>query len=175
MATTQCPKCSAGVMPGQLSCNRCGFDFIKGSKPQEWISEDAERRRTVTLVIAAVAALIIAGIGGFIFAYEPPPPPEEPCVRALETLNAKVKAAIASGTRVPACADTPPGSVSCWAPVGLTLTQMPNGPGERYRLTPTSAGFDLECRVDRDKDGKDALYRETQDVAAVRITGTEVK
>jgi hypothetical protein len=52
---------------------------------------------------------------------------------------------------------------------------MPTGAGERYRLTPTGSGFDVECRVDQDNDGKDALYRETQDVAATRITGIEVK
>jgi hypothetical protein len=174
MPINQCPKCSAGVMPGQLSCNRCGYDFIKGTNPEEWIREDDSKRRATTLAVAGALLLVVAAVGGYFLIREPPPPPREACVDALASLSNVVKTAVAAGKSVPDCADTPPGSVSCWAPMGLTLTKMPTAPGERYRLTPTGTGFDLECRVDRDKDGKDALYRETQDVAAVRITGIEV-
>ena len=170
MANSACPQCNAGVVPGQMACGRCGYDFIKGANPGEWVSEDASRRRVQMIGLGTGVAVLVGGLVGFLVVREPPPPPVEPCLVAVESLRATVAAAADSGVTIPSCPDTPPGSVSCWAPVGLTLTKMPHAPGERYRLTATASGFDIECRVDQDKDGEDALYRATKDVAVVRIT-----
>ncbi|GEM_PF-2612159 len=174
MSVQQCPQCNAGVVPGQVACTRCGFDFIKGSNPQDWESEGAKQRRTQTNAVAIGAAVLIAGVVGYLVVREPPPPPDEPCMDALAQLREAVAAGAESAT-VPSCPDTPPGSVSCWAPLGLTLSKMPTAPGERYRLSATASGFDIECRVDADKDGTDALYRTTHDVGPVRITDATVR
>ncbi len=174
MALNQCPQCNAGVVPGQVACTRCGYDFIKGANPSEWESEDDHRKRTTATAVGVGAAVIVAAIVGYLVVREPPPPPIEPCIPALGDLRGAVQAGSADAA-IPSCPDTPPGSVSCWAPMGLTLSKMPSAPGERYRLTPTAGGFDIECRVDADKDGKEALYRTTQDVGPVRITGVEIR
>ena len=170
MAVSQCPQCNAGVLPGQMSCGRCGYDFIKGGNPSDWVSEDDSRRRTKNMIAAGVAAAVALGVGVFLGVREPPPVAAEPCLAAVRSLLATVEAAAAAGTPIPSCPETPPGSVSCWAPLGLTLSKMPRAAGESYRVKPTQSGFDLECLHDHDKDGQAALYRATQDVGVVRIT-----
>jgi hypothetical protein len=174
MSVRYCPECDTGVVPGQVACTRCGYDFIKGSNPQDWRSSDQTSRRANLVAITAGVGLLAGAISVFVLTREPPPPLAEPCVDALDSLRVSVQSGSESAA-VPTCPDTPPGSVSCWAPLGLTLSKMPAASGERYRLRPSPTGFDIECRSDLDKDGEEALYRTTESVEPVRITGAEVR
>lgn len=178
MSVSRCPSCSTQVMPGDMACRRCGFDFILGRKPEDWNPIDATRRRRTQLVSLAAAALIIGGIVVLVLlapAGEAPDPADsDPCLVALKAMQPAVVAAVGRGNPIPTCGATPPGPDACWASVDVSPSQHA-GSGVEFTLRGGSSGFDLQCLVDADGDGTKAVYKANAVIDGVKISSSDTR
>ncbi len=177
MAVTRCPSCASQVLPGEVSCRRCGFDFILGRKPEDWNPMDlARRRRTMVLSIAA-GALLVAGVvivvllgpGG-----EDDQNVTDPCLDSLARMQPIVAAAADRGNPVPRCEATPPGPAECWTAMGVFIDQFA-AQGLSYTLRPSASAFEIQCLIDADGDGVPAVYKANAVIDGVKISGSAVR
>ena len=171
----ECPECEARVLPGDVACSRCGFDFIAGRKLR---SGGARRWRWVALgsVVVSLSLSLVLWFGD-----EPDPTAGEdrskvvPCETLLNELAPMLVAATEQGLQIPSCPRGDVSSLRCLGPLGIREGRLPSVEGLALALQPTDSGFGISCWSDLDEDGEFALYRATHRVKAVRISGPEVR
>lgn len=176
MTLSRCPNCDARILPGDVQCRRCRYDFIAGRR----LTTDGEARRGrrllvgmaagAVLLLAGVLVLVLAGRGGDV-----EEPATDHCLAALRAIQPAVVAAHARGNPIPACGNTPPGPLSCWDPAGVTASLMPGVEGVSLSLLPTRTGFDIRCRADLDGDGNPAMYQANERIDGVRTSADGVR
>lgn len=174
MTVTRCPNCDAQVLPGDVQCRRCKYDFILGKQLSSDPEAD-ERRRIVLLRIAVLGGLLLAAVGVLFLTTlggedDSPVVDDHPCLAALQRLQPVIASAHSRGNPIPRCGATPPGPIDCWDPVDVGTSQMPTTPTLALLLNPTRSGFELQCRSDLDGDGDLALYEANLDIDGVRIS-----
>jgi hypothetical protein len=177
MAVNRCPSCASQVIPGEVTCRRCGFDFILGRKPEDWNPIDEARRRKTMLVSGLAGALLVAGI---ILVLVVGGGPDEdvrvadPCLDALVQMQPIVAAAVDRGNPVPKCEATPPGDPDCWTAVGVTIPTFA-AEGLSFTLRAGGTVFELKCLIDADGDGVAAVYKANAVIDGVKISGSDIK
>lgn len=178
MAVNRCPSCSSQVLPGEVNCRRCGFDFILGKKPEDWNPIDQARRQR-TLVLSALAGVLL--ITGIVVVLVVAPggddadtAPADPCLVALSAMQPVINAAVERGNPVPRCEETPPGAADCWTAVDLKVEQYASA-GVSFTLRPGGSGFELQCLVDADGDGQKAVYKANAVIDGVKISDSAIK
>jgi hypothetical protein len=82
---------------------------------------------------------------------------------------------VATGSAVPDCSTGSPEVPDCWGPLAGPWTEGLQGLGLHISLSPTDAGFDLNCRADLDEDGEAAMFRTTADVPPLALSGEGVR
>lgn len=178
MTITRCPNCEAQVLPGDVSCRRCKYDFIMGRQLDSDPDADLRRRRLAIIGASLGGALILAGlIMSFLLKPEEDetgPKDDHPCMVSLQAIQPTIHGWLGRGNTIPECAPTPPGPTACWQEVGISAASV-SGEGLEFTLEQTRDGFDLRCRADLDGDGDRALYSANEAVAGVRISPTGVR
>lgn len=176
MAVNRCPSCASQVLPGEVACRRCGFDFILGRKPEDWNPIDqARRRRTMIasvaggfLLLSGIALLILFGPGSDDGAEQ-----TDPCLDALALMQPVVAAAVERGNPVPRCGATPPGDPECWTAVDLPIERYTTE-ALSFTLRPGGSVFEIQCLIDADGDGVSAIYKANAVIDGVKISGSEI-
>lgn len=176
MAVNRCPSCSSQVLPGEVNCRRCGYDFILGKKPEDWNPIDQARRQRTFILSAAAAVLVIVGASVVLFLApggDEDQGVSDPCLVALAAMQPVVVSALDRGNPVPTCEPTPPGPADCWTRVGVKIAQHAQD-GLAFSLRPGSSGFEMQCLVDADGNGEHAIYKANAVIDGVKISGSEV-
>lgn len=179
MTANRCPNCDAQVLPGDVQCRRCKYDFILGKQLSSDPEAD-ERRRIMLLRGGVLGGLLLAAVGVLLLTMiadreEEPITDDHPCLAALQRVQPVIAAAHSRGNPVPDCHATPPGPVACWDPVDVTSIHMPTIPSMSLLLSRTRSGFELQCRADLDGDGAHALYEANLQIDGVRISPQGVR
>jgi hypothetical protein len=168
-----CPSCGAEVPPGTYVCVSCGFDFVRGKKPEESLAVAMVTQRWPQLLAAGAGALVLILAASFGYhawvQYNARVP--EPCEESLALLAKKIDRKVLQGARdLSDCELTPPGSVSCWKKAGVPIKDFPTTPGERYELRFDDKGnWRVLCHVDVDADGKPETFAATASEARVQV------
>ncbi len=178
MTVTRCPNCDAQVLPGDVQCRRCRYDFILGKQLSSDPEAD-EHRRVVLIRLGVLVVLLLATVGVLLLATgsdeDEPAVDDHPCLAALNRVQPVVASAHARGNPIPRCGDTPPGPIDCWDPVDVGSSLLPDIASMSLRLNPTRSGFELQCQADLDGDGAHALYEANLQIDGVRISPEGVR
>jgi hypothetical protein len=173
MALTRCPNCDAQVLPGDIQCRRCKYDFILG-KQLSADPEADERRRRLIIRICVGAGLAVLVVIVLVWSLRDPEVgpvvDDHPCLEVLARAQPVVASALRRGNPLPTCGATPPGPIECWATTDITTAHLPTVPTLNLSIAPARGGFELQCRADLDGDGATALYEANTSIAGVRIS-----
>ena len=145
-----CPSCDSEVPPGTYVCIVCGYDFVRGQRPDEGLDLPSSLQRLKAPILAA-AALIVLALGGS-FGYgkyqEASQVEPEPCSETLEVLRKGIDRKVLQGAKLEAgCPETPPGPISCWKGLGVKLRDFPTAPNETYELLVDGAAWEVRCHL----------------------------
>jgi len=171
----ECPECEARLLPGDVACSRCGFDFISG-RQLRGVGPGRLRWLGLGSVVVSLSLSIVLWCGD-----TPEAPPAEDqsevaaCVTLLDKLTPMLVAVTEQGLQIPTCPRGDVSSLGCLGPLGIRESRLPSVEGLAFALRPIDDGFGLSCWSDLDEDGEFALYRATHLVKAVRLTGAEVR
>ena len=177
MAVNRCPSCASQVIPGEVTCRRCGFDFILGKKPEDWNPIDEARRRRTVLVSALAGVLLVTGVLLVLLVESRSTDDDaevDPCLDALVQMQPVIAAAADRGNPVPRCEATPPADAECWTAVGVSIPKYATE-GISFTLRPGSTVFELKCLVDADGDGVSAVYKANAIINGVKISGSDIQ
>lgn len=160
---------------GELSCAGCGFDLILGRKlgTRPGRSTPTKVALLVGVVVAAALCLRLLGFTGS--GGDDESGGGHPCETLLSELRPLLLELVATGAAIPDCSTRAPQAADCWGPLAGPWTDGPSGAGLHLDLSPTDAGFDLNCRADLDADGEEAMFRTTVDVLPLALSGEGVR
>jgi len=165
------------VIPGEVACRRCGFDFILGKKPEDWNPIDEARRRRTVLVSALAGVLLVTGVLLVLLVGSSSTDDDaeiDPCLDALVQMQPVIVAAVDRGNPVPKCEATPPADGECWTAVGVSVPKYATE-GLSFTLRPGSTVFELKCMIDADGDGVSAVYKANAIINGVKISGSDIR
>jgi hypothetical protein len=100
---------------------------------------------------------------------------DHPCEILLMELRPPLLGLVATGGGVPACRTGRTEPPECWGPLAGSWIDDLQSLGLHIDLSPTDEGFDLNCRADLDADGEMAMFRTTEEVLPLALSGESVR
>lgn len=174
----ECPNCEAKLVPGDISCQRCGFDLISGRRLGVAGGGAGGPSRLLVIVGLGIAGAVMIAVMLYVGSQDDPEvtiQEEHLCVQTLSVLRPLLMDYVGGSGEVPRCAATPPGPAGCWEAAGIPEASLPTGGSVSVELAPMASGFDLTCRADLDGDGESAVYKSTRDVETLLVTDPGVR